>query len=185
MHKRAFTLIELLVVIAIISLLSVGVITNMNESRLAAQDARRIAEIKQIEKALALYYQKHGAYPSHTSGWGVDTWHGNDKTTITDFENDLAPFIDLDLSKQLWGPYFVYGEDSIFQYTSPPADGNQQYAIRTRLLSDYGANMSASDNGIFSGMYEVGPLVQYCRENYSGSDADIWHEGTSVCEGGN
>ncbi len=58
-----FTLIELLVVIAIIGILSSVVLASLNGARTKARDARRVAEIKQIQVALELYYDAKGKYP--------------------------------------------------------------------------------------------------------------------------
>ena len=59
-----FTLIELLVVIAIIGILSSIVLTNLNSSRQKARDVKRIADIKQLQLALALYFDaNNGKYP--------------------------------------------------------------------------------------------------------------------------
>ncbi|PIW79613.1 MAG: pilus assembly protein, partial [Parcubacteria group bacterium CG_4_8_14_3_um_filter_48_16] len=56
LNKKGFTLIELLVVIAIIGLLSTLAVVALNNARLKARDAKRIADIKQIQTALELYY---------------------------------------------------------------------------------------------------------------------------------
>lgn len=50
-----FTLIELLVVISVISLLASIVLTSLNSARTKARDARRLADIAEISKALVLY----------------------------------------------------------------------------------------------------------------------------------
>ncbi len=62
--SRGFTLIELLVVISIIGLLaSVGLVA-LNSALMKARDARRIADINQITKALELYYSNNNHYPT-------------------------------------------------------------------------------------------------------------------------
>ena len=53
---RGFTLIELLVVIAIIGILSSVVLASLNSARKKGRDARRIADLKQLQLALELYY---------------------------------------------------------------------------------------------------------------------------------
>lgn len=60
--KRGFTLIELLVVIAIIGILSSIVLASLNTARLKARDARRIADLKQLQLAEQLYYDANTAY---------------------------------------------------------------------------------------------------------------------------
>ncbi len=62
--NRGFTLIELLVVIAIIGILSSIVLASLNSARQKGRDARRIADIKQIQLALELYYDAHSSYPT-------------------------------------------------------------------------------------------------------------------------
>ncbi len=62
--SKAFTLIELLVVIAIIGLLSLVVSASINSARVKARDARRLSDIRQIQNALELYYDKYGRYPT-------------------------------------------------------------------------------------------------------------------------
>ncbi len=60
---RGFTLIELLVVIGIIGVLSTIVITSLSSARAKSRDAKRVADIKSIQLALALYYTDNGMYP--------------------------------------------------------------------------------------------------------------------------
>ena len=61
---KGFTLIELLVVIAIIGILSSVVLASLNTARLKSRDTRRVADIKQIQLALALYFDSNAAYPN-------------------------------------------------------------------------------------------------------------------------
>ena len=63
-NKLAFTLIELLVVIAIIGILSTLAVVSLTNARQSARDAKRVADIKQIQTALELYYQDNGEYPA-------------------------------------------------------------------------------------------------------------------------
>jgi len=61
--KKAFTLIELLVVVAIMGLLAGMAVVALNQAREKARNARRIADIKQIQTALELYYMDQAGYP--------------------------------------------------------------------------------------------------------------------------
>ncbi len=54
--NQGFTLIELLVVIAIIGVLASVVLASLNTARKKSRDARRIADVKQIQLALELYF---------------------------------------------------------------------------------------------------------------------------------
>lgn len=65
-HQKTlgFTLIELLVVVAIIGLLSSVVLISLNTARSKARDAKRIADVNQIGKALEIYYNDNAGYPA-------------------------------------------------------------------------------------------------------------------------
>lgn len=61
---RGFTLIELLVVIAIIGVLASIVLASLNTARRKSRDARRLADIKQTQLALELYFDANSStYP--------------------------------------------------------------------------------------------------------------------------
>lgn len=62
--NRAFTLVELLIVLAIIGLLSSVVISSTTVSRTKARDMRRIGDLKEIQLALAIYYDVNKSYPT-------------------------------------------------------------------------------------------------------------------------
>lgn len=67
-NKKGFTLIELLVVIAIIGILASVVLASLNTARKKGRDARRIADIKQIQLALEMYFDTARSYPV-TANW--------------------------------------------------------------------------------------------------------------------
>lgn len=62
--NRGFTLVELLVVIAIIGLLSTLAVVALQGARVKSRDAKRVADIKQVQTALELYSSEKGIYPS-------------------------------------------------------------------------------------------------------------------------
>jgi prepilin-type N-terminal cleavage/methylation domain-containing protein len=70
--SKGFTLIELLVVIAIIGILSSIVLASLQGARAKGRDARRVADIKQLQLALELYYDANSAYPA-TIGFGASS----------------------------------------------------------------------------------------------------------------
>ncbi len=67
-NQKGFTLIELLVVIAIIGLLSTLAVVALNNARQKSRDAKRVADAKQIQTALEMYFNECSAYPSQLAG---------------------------------------------------------------------------------------------------------------------
>jgi len=63
-NNKAFTLIEILIVVSIIGLLSAGTLLGLGTFRQAGRDTRRMTDLRQIQNALELYYQKNGSYPA-------------------------------------------------------------------------------------------------------------------------
>ncbi len=61
---RGFSLVELLVVISIIALLSTVVLASLSSSRQKGRDARRLADMQQIQLALAQYRGINESYPN-------------------------------------------------------------------------------------------------------------------------
>lgn len=87
-RASGFTLIELLVVISIIGLLSSTVLTSLNSARIKARDARRVADIRQIQNALELYASDHnGQYPniSVTICESNLSWHASLQTALAPY----------------------------------------------------------------------------------------------------
>lgn len=128
--KRGFTLIELLVVISIIGLLSSVVLASLNSARKKARDARRIADVKQIQLALELFYDKNGRY-IRSGECGASTPNGSWSNSVQclsggrwlrDSSLNLAEFLPSDpidpVNQNNWtrGAYYYfsqnYGDDS-------------------------------------------------------------------------
>lgn len=84
-NKQGFTLIELLVVIAIIGLLSTLSVVALNNARARARDARRVADVKQIQTALELYFNANNSYPAHAVATASDAL----ATSLEEFMNPV------------------------------------------------------------------------------------------------
>lgn len=65
--QKGFTLIELLIVIAIIGLLATLAIVSLTTAQQKARDTKRIADIKQLQNAVELFYSEQAAYPLTTA----------------------------------------------------------------------------------------------------------------------
>lgn len=93
--NKGFTLVELLVVVAIIGLLAGIAVVSVNSVRVKARDAKRIADVKQIQNALELYNNtKGGQYPLNKTGdvplTGMVISEGG-IDTVTNTANMVAP----------------------------------------------------------------------------------------------
>ncbi len=184
--SKGFTLIELLVVIAIISILSSVVLTSLNTARVKARDARRVADIKQIETALEMYFNDNGNYPSIVHGLGYDT------TCISlivgcghcqrwcALETALAPYI----SKLPRDPLGTGQSNYYYAYSSNTND--QMYGLMTVLENS--STISQNDGGYYSSAFERGPRPSYCVNKYIGGLAEWLNASgawSNVCQGGN
>jgi len=89
--QRGFTLIEILVVVAIIGLLSGVILVGLNNARKQGRDARRIADLRQVQNALELYFQKNGKYPDQSTWAGMTSDLKNAGIGITNVPNDPTP----------------------------------------------------------------------------------------------
>jgi prepilin-type N-terminal cleavage/methylation domain-containing protein len=61
--RKSFTLIELLVVIAVIGMLSSIVLVSLGGARKKARDAKRMSELRNLQTAILIYYEKYGRMP--------------------------------------------------------------------------------------------------------------------------
>ncbi|MBI2415288.1 MAG: type II secretion system protein [Candidatus Kerfeldbacteria bacterium] len=70
--RKGFTLIELLIVIAIIGLLATLAIVSLTTAQQKARDTKRVADLKQLQNAVELYFSQGSTatYPDSTDA----TW---------------------------------------------------------------------------------------------------------------
>ncbi len=82
MKKSGFTLIELLVVMAILGILATIGLSSFRTSQAKSRDAKRKSDLEQVQRALEMYFNDHGRYPTASNGkivigvklltWGED-----------------------------------------------------------------------------------------------------------------
>jgi len=74
--SKGFTLIELLVVITVIGLLSSMVLVGLSGVRSQGRDTRRIADLRNAQNALEIYFNKQNTYPP------ANTWDNLEQAMI-------------------------------------------------------------------------------------------------------
>ena len=94
--SKSFTLIELLIVVAIIGILAALIIVSVTTAAAKARDVKRQEDLRNIQKALEMYYTANGSYPSNGSTWwGADcanNGYGNHATSgSSGYVPNLAP----------------------------------------------------------------------------------------------
>jgi len=68
--QKGFTLIELLVVIAIIGLLTTIAVVAFGSAQAGARDAKRVADLKAVEKMIAMYQNANQQLVPAPDNWG-------------------------------------------------------------------------------------------------------------------
>lgn len=69
-HKTGFTLLEMLVSILILGILTALISGNFLNSIRKGRDARRKADLGQVQKAIEMYYEDKKEYPNFPITWG-------------------------------------------------------------------------------------------------------------------
>lgn len=94
MKQKGFTLIELLVVISIIGLLASVVLVALNGARAKARDVKRIADLRQVMNALALYYDANGSYPTSVGALSPNVnWSNSNDASWTTLQTLLSTYV--------------------------------------------------------------------------------------------
>jgi prepilin-type N-terminal cleavage/methylation domain-containing protein len=140
-HSRAasgFTLIELLVVIAIIGLLATTAVLGYSVANQRSRDTRRKADLRQISKALELYFDDNGAYPPSPCGYNCNSYYFSYNANWATFQAYLAPYMDvpIDPTNESCTPWanchsYTYGNVSDATNATLP----DQYDLTTNLES--------------------------------------------------
>ncbi|MEI8067763.1 MAG: type II secretion system protein [Candidatus Shapirobacteria bacterium] len=63
-NKKGFTLIELLVVISIMAILTIIIAASFSSAQTKGRDIKRKSELNSVSKALQMYYNDYGYFPT-------------------------------------------------------------------------------------------------------------------------
>lgn len=183
---KGFTLIELLVVIAIIGILSAVVLASLGAARTRANDTARIAAIKQMQVAIEAYYADNGEYPRvtyfHTTPHNGDACGSGTWCTLETLLSPYIPSLPRDKSPENNSDGWASTPGVRYIYKRP-VSAPHLYGLGVRL--DASNSAAANDGGAYPLAFEVGPLVSYCKEKYSGTGGNWRSWDANLCTGGN
>ncbi len=121
-----FTMIELIVVIAILGLLSTIGLVSFRTAQIKGRDAQRKSDLAQIQKALEIYYNDYGYYPTDdypASGSFIDA---KGTLYIKEIPQDSK-----------FGAY-PYSSDGTFYILYARLENSQDPCFEKGLCKDYG-----------------------------------------------
>ncbi|MEK7628474.1 MAG: type II secretion system protein [Patescibacteria group bacterium] len=129
MRTRGFSIIELLVVVAIIALLASLGFASFNIARTKARDARRVQDMKELQKALAQYIVNTGVFPIAVSS---TTLTGTDSVSTALIAAETIPVISKD-------PLYPNPSQSYYTYRSDANGGIYwiSFCMETNSLPPY------------------------------------------------
>lgn len=136
---KGFTLIELLVVIAIIGLLATMAVLGYSAANQRSRDAKRKSDLRQISKALELYFDDNGVYPPAPCGYNCNGYYLSYNANWATFVTYLEPYMDVptDPTNNACNPWvnnchsYTYGNVSDGTHATLP----NQYDLTTNLES--------------------------------------------------
>ena len=167
----AFTLIELLVVIAIIAILSTLSVITLSSARAKARDAKRLADIRNTQTALDLYYNEYGVYPVAST----DTSTTNFCLSSIGISTTCGTIVYL--AEMPTDPV------SGFNYSYTPTSSLLSYVVAFTLTSGAGGyaagNYTATPNGIAP--WVCGDSVSFTYNNASVTYGTVLNPTTTKC----
>ncbi|HYF14415.1 MAG TPA: prepilin-type N-terminal cleavage/methylation domain-containing protein [Phycisphaerales bacterium] len=92
-NARGFTLVEILVVVIVLGILAAIIVPNVSSGRTDARMGARETQMREVEKALEMYNNDNGVYPSTSNAWWGDcpSYGGRPYSGPTGYIPDLAP----------------------------------------------------------------------------------------------
>lgn len=128
--EQGFTLIELLVVISAIGLISSIAFVAMNDARMKARDAKRVANKNQVIKAISLYQLNTGTWPDSAGRWDciapaseVRCWNGAMPVLNSgNLETALKPYMNIFPDNNAKPGYYAYNRLTYTNGIGPPTN---------------------------------------------------------------
>lgn len=139
---NGFTIVELLIVIVVIAILATISIVAYTGIQARSRDSQREHDIKQLVKALEMYYIDNGEYPTATGSTTINTsWSTTADASWQNLANSLKPYMGTvpsdpvktpDGNVQAAGNY-NYAYFSAGSYCSGKMSTHQAYLLLYRL----------------------------------------------------
>jgi len=117
----SFTLVEMLVVVAVVGILASALLVSLGGSRAKARDARRISDLREVQNALELYYDREEKYPVVSNPGSPSSWD--------ELKEELASE---GITSHIPDDPINEGE-YIYVYANCGINNNQEYMLRARL----------------------------------------------------
>ncbi len=150
--RQGFTLVELLIVVGIIGLLSSVTLVGLGSFRARGRDARRVADLREVQNALELYYTQSQAYPPTTGSTADGTSWRSMVTAITGASVGVS-------SLPTTAP--APAPNAIYNYGSP--SGNQSYVLQA-TLEDPNNPALANDLDLDTYTVSCDQSTEYCLQ---------------------
>ena len=110
--KRGFTLVELLVVMAVIGILASIMFVTFSTVQAKSRDTRRIEDVREIQKALSLYYVDTNHFPAAVTPVVLN---GTDDVSTTLINHKVIPNVSGDPVSPAYD--YTYQSAGIGDYT--------------------------------------------------------------------
>ncbi len=182
--KKGFTLIELLIVLAIIGILGAVILSSFFAARAAGRDARRIADLRQVQIALQLFYLKCGFYPGKYLSGGCfgglgdvssdNSFQDSNPNAWKTLEDDLRN-AEIGVSSIPYDPLYVtrnYSYHVQLKNSSNTTPRGQCYILEAHLETDHRILTTKDDLDDLNIIHNLLPSVFLCGSG-SGNDLGI------------
>lgn len=185
--QKGFTLIEILVVISIISLLSSVVLYNTSEARLKADDAKMVAEAKEVDKAIRLYKEDNdGQVPVSSSYRQIIQSEGSVMISENDDDEDkkqaFADTMDILVEENYISAKPVSPDGDSYSYLATSDEKSAVFAAALNNPINSGVTTNNSCDIVNNDDFQYGTcneIYQTCEEagyggsgDYSGSNTE-------------